>query len=380
MFFVHPQIKLNKRNFKNVIYGFFKKPDFNSLEKELSLYFSGKKFVFTDMARSAFKIICEKMNLENSQILLPAYICDIFYPILKQYNIKPIFLDIDLNTFNVKVEEIQKKITPDTKAILISHTYGLAFDIKKIREIVGNDVKIIEDCAHAFGLKIGGNFAGNLGDMSFFSLYKQFPSLRGGMLVYPKDWGLISLPKTSFSFRDLISFLNCFPFFAFIFKKFGNEIAPKFIRKEKLPEAAGINKASLNLFSDFKEGFDESLKIRKNLALFFQEELKELGFSVQEEKDNIFCYFSALVPQNMEGKRDELVERLKMENVFCTRIWHTPIVLNKEVRKEYRINLNDFPNTVKAAKRIINFPLQSYYAKKDIEKMINLIKKALKTI
>jgi len=321
--------------------------------------FPGKQFVFTDMGRSAFKIIIEKLNLQNSEILMPAYICDIFRPILERYNIKPIFLDIDLKTFHVKVDEIEKKITPKTKAILVCHTYGLPFDIEKIKKF---GLPIIEDSAHAFGIK-------PKSDITFFSLYKQFPSLRGGLLVCPKDWQ-VSLPKTHFGLRDFISFLNCFPIFAFLFKKFGNEIAPRMLRKEKLPEPAGINKISLALFSRSLVAHPEEAYRRGELALLFQEELKKLGFEVQESEGNIFCYLSALVPKNLAEKRDEMVEKLRKYRVFCTRIWHTPIVLNKD----------EFPNTFEAAKRIVNFPLQSHYSEKDIKKMVKTIKSVLEKL
>lgn len=395
MFFVHPQIKLNKENLKSVFSGFFKSPNLPPLEKELTLYFPEKKFVFTDMGRSCFKIIIERLNLQDSQIILPAYICDIFYPILKKYNIKPIFADIDIRTFNIEPRQVRQKFSPDVKAILVSHTYGLPTDIKKIKGLFvehqtshqklhfgtghAPDLEhplIIEDCAHVFGAKLHNTFVGNLGDISFFSIYKQFPTLRGGLLVYPKDWD-IELPKTGFGFRDFISLLNCFPFFAFLFKKFGQGIAPKMLRKEKMIEPAGINSVSLNLFSDFLEYYKQSLRNRIELALFFQEELKKLGFEVQESENNVFCYFSALMPENIKGKRDELVERLRKEKVFCTRIWHTPIILNKEAQKEYQVNLNDFPSTVEAAGRIINFPLQNHYTESDIKKMVQLIKKVL---
>ncbi len=385
MFFVHPQIKLNKENLRSVFSGFFKSPNLPLLEKEMTLHFPEKKFVFTDMGRSCFKIIIERLNLQNSQIILPAYICDIFYPILKKYNIKPIFADIDIRTFNIEFRQVRQKFSPDVKAILVSHTYGLPTDIKKIKGLFVEHQThapniepplIIEDCAHVFGAKLQNTFVGNLGDISFFSIYKQFPTLRGGLLVYPKDWD-IELPKTGFGFRDFISLLNCFPFFAFLFKKFGQGVAPKMLRKEKMIEPAGINSVSLNLFSDFLEYYKQSLRNRIELALFFQEELKKLGFEVQESENNVFCYLSALMPENIKGKRDELVERLRKEKVFCTRIWHIPIILNKEVQKEYQVNLNDFPSTVEAAGRIINFPLQNHYTESDIKKMVQLIKKVL---
>ena len=101
MFFVHPQIKLNKENLRSVTDSFFKTPDLAALKKRLSYFFPKKQLVFTDMGRSAFKIIVEQLNLQNSQIIFPSFICDIFFPILREYNIKPVFLDIDLPSFNL---------------------------------------------------------------------------------------------------------------------------------------------------------------------------------------------------------------------------------------------------------------------------------------
>lgn len=93
MFFVHPQIKLNKLD--KVVLSLVQPINLENLTQKLLFYFPEKKFIFTDMGRTAFKIIIEKLNLENSEIIFPAFICDIFYPIFKQYNIKPVFLDID---------------------------------------------------------------------------------------------------------------------------------------------------------------------------------------------------------------------------------------------------------------------------------------------
>jgi len=360
MYFVHPQIKLSK----------LKKAD---LAERLADFFPGKQVVFTDMGRSAFKIIVEKLKLENSDLLMPAYICDVFSPVLEKYNIRPVFLDIDLKTFHIKEEDIAAKITPKTKAVLVCHTYGLPFDIEKLRKF---NLLIIEDCAHAFGARVG-----NKGDAAFFSLYKQFPTVRGGILVCPKDWQ-VSLPKTSFSFRDFVSFLNYFPLFAFLFKRYGSEIAPRVIRKEKMLEPASLNKKSLCLFAKSLDYFEKSLEKRKELALFFQEELKKLGFEVQQAEGNVFCMLSALVPpegprpfggksgahgagKELQDKRDKIVKELRKHGVFCVRIWKDPIASE------------GFPNTFEASKRIINFPLQNHYTEKDVRKIIEAVAKTV---
>lgn len=369
MFFVHPQIQFNISNLKKVFASFFKKPDLDFIEKKLSVYFTNKKFVFTDMGRTAFKLVVEKLKLQNSEIIFPAYICDIFYPILKHYNIKPIFLDINLETFSLEQERILNAITPQTKAVLIPYTYGLPVNVSRIKNIA-----VIEDCAHYFNLNHKSD------NVLFFSLYKQFPSVRGGMLICPKEWN-IELEKTKFSFRDFISLLNCFSFFAFIFKKFPDDkLKQGFIRKEKNLEPAGINKISLNLFSQYLKDFENSLKKRKRTALFFQQELKNLGFKVQSPEANVFCYVSGLMPEQLKEKRDKFVVELRKEKVFCTRIWHTPIILNEQAQKEYDINLKEFPNTIEASERIVNFPLQNHYTEKDVKVMIRIIKRTIEQL
>ncbi len=391
MYFTHPQLKLTLRNLRKIILSFFKKADENSLKEELSLYFPGKNFLFTDMGRTAFRLIIEEFNLKNSQMLMPAFICDVFYPILKRYNIIPIFLDIDLKTFNIIPEEINKKVTPQTKSLLICHTYGLPANLDVLLGLASqHNLLVIEDCAHSFGTlyqskhgegqaKLQRKYVGNFGDVAFFSLYKQFPSLRGGMIIFKAQSSKLkaqkNLAKTSFSLRDFLSFLNCFPFFSFLFKKFGSEIAPKMLRKEKLKELAMINRISLNLFSQFLKSFQDDLTKRIKLALELQKELEKLGFEVQKSENNVFCYLSALVPKNLN--RDKFVRDLRKYKIFATRIWHTPIILNPEVQKEYNLNPADFKNTVEAAKRIINFPLQNYYTQKDIKKIIEGVKSIL---
>jgi dTDP-4-amino-4,6-dideoxygalactose transaminase len=378
MYFVHPQIKFNLENLKNLFFSSFRSLDEMELEK-VKLFFPQKEIIFTDMGRAAFKLIIEKMGLQNSQILFPAYICDIFFPIFKEYNLSPIFLDIDLETFHIKTEDIERKITPETKSILVCHTYGLPVDIEKIKTITNNRLLIIEDCAHSFGAKLNGIYTGNLGEAAIFSLYKQFPSVRGGAAIFKRQETSNNkqdeIPKTSFDLRDFVSLLNSFSFFALLFKKFGGEIAPKMVRKEKFKEVTKINRVSLNLFLNLSKNFEKDLKRRIELALFFQEELKKLGFKTQKSENNVFCYLSALVPKNLN--RDKFVKELRKYGIFATRIWKDPIILNPKIQKEYKINLAEFPNTIEVAKRVVTFPLQNFYTKKDIEKTIETIKRVI---
>lgn len=375
MYFVHPQLKFNPQNLFKILFSFLGFPSKKKLER-LKLMFPQKELVFCDMGRTAFKLIIEELGLENSEILFPAYICDIFYPILKKYNISPVFIDVEKETFNINLKKAEERISYRTKAILVCHSYGLPLPSEKIKMFATEyNLKVIEDCAHSFGARVGQDFVGNFGDAAIFSFYKQLPTIRGGMAVLNKKAKIENLKKTHFNFRDLLSLLNNFSFFAYFFKIFGGEIAPKIQRKEKEEKITQINRVSLNLFLSFLNNFEKNLKKRVDIALILQQELKKLGFWVQEGENNVFSFLSVLVPPNIN--RDKFVKDLRGYDVFATRIWHTPIVLNLEVKMDFRLNPEQFPNTKEIAQRIVNLPLQNYYTKKDAEKIIKAIKKCL---
>lgn len=346
--FVHSQLKFNIKN----LLKFSGKIDENKLKQKLAKFFPNRNIVFTDLGRSAFQLAIKELNLENSEMLVPAYICDVFLPIFKHYNIKPIYLDINLSTFNVGISEIERKITPETKSILACHTYGLLNDMDKILEIAKkHNLKIIEDCAHAFPLKISG-------DCAFFSFPKFLPVINGGMLVC-KNPIKINLKKCGFKISNLIKLVRLCPYLA----RFSEKFRRSYEKNNKFTSPKKIFISSLRILNWHLDGFEKTLAKRIELAKFFQKELEKLGFEVQKSENNIFTYISALVPKNTN--RDELFKKLRKHHIFCSRIWHKPIALDKK----------SFPNTFEAAKRIINFPLQNWFKEKNIKKTIKSLNK-----
>ncbi len=99
---------------------------------------------------------------------------------------RPIYVDCDPVTFNMQPDQIEKKITRRTRAILPVHFGGQACDMEPILEIARRrKIKIIEDAAHAFPAKYKGHYVGNLGDFTCFSFYatKTLSTGEGGMLT-----------------------------------------------------------------------------------------------------------------------------------------------------------------------------------------------------
>jgi len=343
MYFVHPQFK--NFSLKPFLKGFSEIEFKNRLSKAFPDY----NIVFTDSGRSALNLAIRFLNLQNSEMLVPAYICDVPLPIFEKYRIKPIYLDVDLKTFHSSLSGIESKISPETNSILICHTYGLPVNMDKILEIAEkHNLKIIEDCAHIAPPTSPEKY----GDALFFSFNKLFPVINGGMLVIKKPIKIV-LPKYKSSLFNIVKFLRLYPILAGmteLFRGFKEE------SKRNQEEIKGASKGCLKIVNCCLDNFKANLNQRINLAKYFQEKLKKIGFEVQKSENNTFTYLSALVPQNIN--RDELFNKLRKKGIFCSRIWQKPIYLN-------------LPSTREAAKRIINFPLQNWFTQKDINRIIS---------
>ena len=118
-----------------------------------------------------------------------------------QFGAVPVFIDIDIPTYNIKVDEIENAITKKTKAIMIAHTLGNPFDIKKVREICDkNNLWLIQDTCDALGARFDNKPLGFYGDIGTVSFYPAHHITMGeGGLVYTNS---MKLKKIAESFRD----------------------------------------------------------------------------------------------------------------------------------------------------------------------------------
>jgi dTDP-4-amino-4,6-dideoxygalactose transaminase len=131
---------------------------------------------------------------EGDEVLATALTCTASnFPILANgLNIK--WVDIDEKTLNMDLDDLERKITPKTKAIILVHWGGYPNDldrIKKIQEkakrLYGFKPAVIEDCAHSFGSKYKGKFLGGHGNIAMYSFQaiKHITSIDGGLLILP---------------------------------------------------------------------------------------------------------------------------------------------------------------------------------------------------
>ncbi|MBQ76788.1 MAG: lipopolysaccharide biosynthesis protein RfbH [Gammaproteobacteria bacterium] len=88
------------------------------------------------------------------------------------YGLVPVFVDVDINTFNIDASQIESTITDKTKAIMLAHTLGNPFDLGVVQEIAKHhDLWLVEDCCDALGSTYNGKLVGNFGDIGTLSFY-----------------------------------------------------------------------------------------------------------------------------------------------------------------------------------------------------------------
>jgi CDP-6-deoxy-D-xylo-4-hexulose-3-dehydrase len=89
-----------------------------------------------------------------------------------QYGLTPVFVDIELETYNIKVDDLEKAVSEKTKAVMLAHTLGNPFNLKVVTEFCKKyDLFLIEDCCDAVGSKYDGQMVGTFGDLATVSFY-----------------------------------------------------------------------------------------------------------------------------------------------------------------------------------------------------------------
>ena len=150
--------------------------------------FVGKKYSSAVAnGTAALEIAIKTLNLKkNDEVIIPNFtIISNALAVIKQ-NAKPIFIDCDLQTWNMKIDMMEKIINKKTKAIIATHIYGYPIEIDKIKNICKKKkIFLIEDAAEMFGHKYKGKYCGYYGDISIFSFYanKHITTGEGGMIL-----------------------------------------------------------------------------------------------------------------------------------------------------------------------------------------------------
>jgi dTDP-4-amino-4,6-dideoxygalactose transaminase len=162
-------------------------PDVEAFERGFADYIGVRHALGVSSGRAALYLAFKALQLrEGDEVIMPAYTFHIVPLVINACGLRPVFVDVLPDTYNIDVSLIEKKITPKTKAILVTHLYGQPCELEPALQIAQkNGLKVVEDCAHALGADYRGRKVGGFGQLGAFTfaMAKNMPCFGGGMLT-----------------------------------------------------------------------------------------------------------------------------------------------------------------------------------------------------
>lgn len=327
------------------------------LEKNLAEFLKAPYISLFNNGTIALMVAIKSLNLQGEIITTP-----FTFPAtpnsITWNGIKPVFCDIDPDSFNIDAYKIESMITPETSAILAVHVFGNPCNVNKIKEIADYyGLKVIYDAAHAFGTEINGVGIGNFGDVSMFSFHptKLFHTAEGGALT--------------FNDRNLKERIE-------ILKNFG-------IKNQEEVVMPGIN-GKMNELSSIMgllvlEIFKDEQAKREKILTIYHENLKNvegINFYIQDKTiTNSYQYFCIRIDEKKYGKsRDYVHDALKRYNVI-TRKYFFPLCSNYAFYKHLPSSCkNNLPVANTVVNEVLCMPFYGGLSAEDIDRICLMIK------
>lgn len=153
----------------------FGNKDVKKLEKEVGKYV-GQEVVSFDSGRSSLYSLLRVLGIKkDDEILLQGFTCVALPNPILWVGAKPVYVDTSLKNFQIDIDDLEKKITKNSKAVIIQYTFGIAPDLSRIKALCEkHNLFLIEDCCHNLGQKISVNgeekMAGTIGDCAIYSM------------------------------------------------------------------------------------------------------------------------------------------------------------------------------------------------------------------
>jgi len=164
-------------------------PLVQKLEKRLAKYLGVKNIVLVSSGTTALEIAYRTLDLKGFVVTTPFSFVATTSSLVTN-NLFPVFADIDKETLNIDIQNIENVITPNTCAILPVHVFGNICDVDAINKLAAkHDLKVVYDASHAFGVRYKNKPVLEYGDISTLSFHatKLFHTIEGGALIINDD-------------------------------------------------------------------------------------------------------------------------------------------------------------------------------------------------
>jgi dTDP-4-amino-4,6-dideoxygalactose transaminase len=391
--------------------GLWKKGEaIGQLENEFKSYLGVKHAISFNSGRSAFLAILENLPFNSKdiscsltsaqkEVLLQAFTCNAASNPVIWSGLKPVYQDVDKNNFNIDVNNLKRKLTSRSRALVVQHTFGLPVDMDEVLDFCQkNDLILIEDCAHSLGASYKGKKVGTFGRAAFFSFSrdKVISSVYGGMAVTDDD----ELAKKLRSFQEKIGYPSYFwiyqqllhpilmdriilPTYGFFGKyllilfQWLNVLSKAVHWREKRGQKPGYfpkrlpNALAILAFNQFKK-LDRFNEHRKEIARFYFENLKNTTFilpSTYDDRENIFLRFPV-----KHHNAHQIIKDAWRKNILIGDWYTTAIAPHDTQMDKLEYFFGDCPRAEELSGETFNLPTHINISEQDAQTIVDFLK------
>jgi dTDP-4-amino-4,6-dideoxygalactose transaminase len=269
---------------------------------------------------------------------------------IKYVGAKPVFVDIDPQTFNITPENIEKAITAKTKAVMPVHLFGQPADLPAIKAICDkHGLKLIEDCAQSFGSTVNGKQTGGFGDAAGFSF---FPSKNLGCFG---DGGLVTT--------------NCDKAAAKI-KQYRNHGSDVRYYHDVIGYNSRLDEMQAVVLRAKLKHIDEYNAARRHAAHLYSELMADLPLTTPHEDGvGVHVYHQYTL---LSERRDEIMKALQDQQIACAVYYPVPLH-QQNVFKDECAGLS-LPVTESVAANCFSLPICSSISDDTIKQIVAVIR------
>lgn len=283
---------------------------------------------------------------------------------------KPVFVDIQKDTFNIDPDLIEKAITKKTKAIIPVHYGGHPCDMDEILEIAKNhNLFVIEDAAHAIGAEYKGRKIGTIGDCTAFSFYatKNITTAEGGMVCLKDSQSEEKVRVMSLHGMNRDAWKRYLERGYWYY-----EIKYPGFKYNMTDVQASMGIHQIKKLNQF-------IINREKIAQFYNKSFSDLPeIRVPFVRNNVkharHLYSIMIDTDRLKIDREQFFKALDSENIG-TSVHFIPVHLHPYYRNKFKFKRGDYPNAEYVFDRIISLPMHPDLSKRDAEDVVRAVRK-----
>ncbi len=338
-------------------------PKAEEFEHHFIEYLGVKHAVAVSSGTSALHLIVRSLGLgPGDEVLVPSFTFAASVNAILFEGATPVFVDIEPETYNLDPEDLERKITPRTKAIMVVDIFGHPAEWDAILEIAGRyGLRVIDDSCEALGAEYKGNKLGQFGDAAAFAFYpnKQITTGEGGIIVTNDD----EIAALCRSMRnqgrpEMGSWLE--------HARLGYNY-----RMDEMSAALGV--------SQFKR-LEQHLQKREQVAAMYTRRLQNVaGVHPPRVKPHVRMSWFVYVVTLAEGlQRDPVMNYMERRGI-PSRGYFAPIHTQPYIRERFGDLGGQLPRTEAIAQRTIALPFHNNLTFDEIEEVVAVLEEAVKT-